>query len=228
MTKDYYLATNAWYWVIQVIWVIYMMGIPCYIVLILNTEVVDTLFRIDLPYGTYFSMRYTSFWWVVMFMSGFKLFTAIIWPLATLFRLSKGCSIMWLVFMFLFFSSGVFVFIGQSVIFGKCNQNGQVDNPCNSRTWCCVPEIYMNAENLCNQGPYPCPCPDDITNVLNCPVYPTSISQLNPDVDFLWIYFVNLFYTIVDAGMFGFYIYSFFDAFVLNSSSSVKSSKKNE
>ncbi len=214
MFKDYYLPTLPWYWLLQVLWIVYAIAVPCFIVLILDIYIPDTLFTPNLPYGTYFSMRYTSFWWVCMFMAGFKLLMPVMGPLATLWRKNRGCSIMWIVFIFCLFAVGLFVFVGLSTFYGTCNRNGQVNNPCNSIDWCCVPEIYSNPENACPQGNYPCECPANIVNVVDCPVYPQTIAGLAANSLFLWVYFVQLFFTIADGVLVAFYMYKLFEIHV--------------
>jgi hypothetical protein len=133
---------------------------------------------------------------------------------------------MWVVFIFAFFAVSVFAFIGFSTFYGKCNQNGQVDNPCNSIVWCCVPTIYSNPENLCPQGNYPCECPYNIANIVNCPVYPSTTAGLAANPDFLWIYFVHLFFTIADGVLLIFYMYRLFDTHVFGTSSKGGGGKK--
>lgn len=216
LSKDYYIPTNAWYWLIQILWIVYAIAIPCYIVLILDAYIPDTLFQPDLPAGTYFSMRYTSFWWVVMFMSGFKLLMPILTTMATMWRANRGCAVMWVVFLFAFFAVSLFVFIGLTTFYATCNQNGQVNNPCNSISWCCVQQIYSNPENICPQGNYACECPANIVNVVDCPVYPPTIAGLAPNPLFLWIYFVNLFFLIADGVFLVFYMYKLLEMHFFN------------
>jgi hypothetical protein len=79
----------------------------------------------------------------------------------------------------------VVVIVGLSEPYGICNAPGAINNPCNDPRWCCVQRIYEEPTNGC------------LNNYACTP--PVSASDLRPNTDFLWLFWVNFSLLIVDA-----------------------------
>lgn len=181
--SDYYSIVSPWYWVLQVCVTLYGMGAIAYLVLVQNAHVVDTVFN-TLPGGTYYTWRYITFVWYALMLSCTKL---LVYPLvnaAILFRSNRGCSIFWFTLLAALVLVDVVVMVGLGTQYGNCNLSGQPNNMCNDPRWCCALEIYSAPSNGCR-------------NTFAC-TPPVPLSALTPNVDFLWLFWVNFSLLIVD------------------------------
>lgn len=199
-TLDYYNTDNAWYYILQIVHGIYFLAIIPYFILILNAIGAPINWSVDLPGGVEESLRYSSVQWAVYMLSGFKILMVFILPLAVTWRRSRLFSLFFYGFILLLVLVDAFVFVGLVRLWGTCNDQGQRNNPCNDLLWGCAVEIYSNPSNKVGAGPCICPpLPDP------CPVFPTTIGELRPNADFLWYFFVNLIFMLLDGFILAFF-----------------------
>ncbi len=166
---------------------LYALSTVAYVVLILNGGVIDT-FHDTLPGGQYYTERYNTFVWFCLMLSCCKLFMYYFVSFITLFRRVKGCYIFWFTLIVILFMIDVIVIIGLGEIYSKCNQQGQYYNICNSPHWCCAAEVFAAVENRCHN-----------TVVCAAPLDTLVESDLLPNGDFLWLFYSNFAYSIVDG-----------------------------
>ena len=80
-----------------------------------------------------------------------------------------------------------------------CNNvaGDQRDNLCNDKRWCCAPEINGNMANAC-----------PFSGGVTCPDFPqiTSVNDLQPDTDFLWLFWPNVIYLFADIAIVMFFL----------------------
>jgi len=196
-SSDYYQTSSPWYYILQVVMILYGIGAIAYLVILQNENVPNTYFR-TLPGGTHFSLKYVSFQWVVLMLSAIKIIMYCIVNTMILYRSSRGCSVLWFIIIILIAFVDVITVVGLGQFYSRCNQVGQLDNPCNDDRWCCAPEIYTVPTHNC-------------PNTVACAAAPVaSLSELTSNIDFRWLFWVNFVFMIADlffaaffAGMFG-------------------------
>jgi hypothetical protein len=188
---DYYTLKSPWYWVIQAFTITYALSILAYAVLILNTRATDTYFPATLV-NSYYTQRYVSVtWYALLFAAAHLLMYPIVMMMIT-FRRSHGCSVFWfsLIFILLVMSSYTVLTLARD--YKSCNNpsGDQRDNLCNDKRWCCAPEVNSNTANACPfSGGVVCP---DIPEI-------SSVNDLRPDLDFLWLFWTNFVYWVADT-----------------------------
>lgn len=209
--RDYYASNSPWYYVLQITQIIYGCGLLANIVLVMNTNVPDTVFK-TLPGGTEYNLRYNSFQWTIFMLAGFKYLMHPILSQMILYRRSRGCSIFWFILIFAIALIDFFVVLGLARLYSDCNRSGQLDNPCNSLVWCCAKEIWTVSSNLCmNNGP--------------CAAgFPTTVAELGANVDFVWYFAVSVAFLAFDL----FYVGFFGGAFYVSPIPKVVTRKKAE
>jgi hypothetical protein len=190
--RDYYHTSSPWYYVLQISVLVYAAGLVANLVLVMNTSVIDTIFR-TLPGGTPYSLKWHTFQWFIFMIANMKYFMPILMNQMILYRKSRGCSILWFVFLFIIVMFDLFVVLGLLRFYSACNGQGQPDNPCNSLIYCCAQDIYTISTNAC---PNSSPCPD----------YPgLTRDQLGANVDFKWYLAVSIVFLAFDLIFVGFF-----------------------
>ena len=192
--SDYYTKQSPWYWTLQFVVTLYGMGALAYLVLIQNSHVVNTVFN-SLPGGTYYSWRYVTFVWWALMLSCAKVLTYPFVNAAILFRGTRGCTIFWHTLLALLVIIDVVVMVGLGTQYAGCNMNGEPGNICNDPRYCCALEIYTVTSNGC------------FNNFACTP--PVTLSELQPNADFLWLFWTNFTFLIVDMLIFLFFSLSF-------------------
>lgn len=195
---DYYTLKSPWYWAIQVFTIVYGLSILAYAVLILNTRSTDTYFPATLV-NVYYTQRYVSVtWWALFFAASHMLMYPMVLLMIT-FRRSHGCSIFWFSLIFILTVMSSYTVIALARDYKLCNNpsGDQRDNLCNSKLWCCAPEVNANAANACPFG-----------GGVTCPDFPqiTSVANLSPDTDFLWLFWPNFVYLLADIAIVLFFL----------------------
>lgn len=181
--NDYFDGSAGWYWATQVILTLYGAGAIAYTVLVQNNSVTNTFFH-ALPFGTYYTLQYTSFLWIAYMLGTMRLLMYIILSLAILYRRSRACGSFWYVFVALIALADMITIVGLSPQYTNCNLPGQPDNPCNDVNYCCAPDVFNNAASLCL-----------FTGLCSGVTNPIS---LRPNPIFLWTFYSSLAFLIVD------------------------------
>lgn len=186
MGRDYYTVYSGWYYALIVLTNLYAACYIAFLVLIQNANVPNTVFAPGSTWGTYFSLLYKGVYWLSLFLSCWRILLYVVIQFMILFRKTRWCSIMWLVFIFLITLIDLLVVVCGGKMYGGCNTYGNPWNPCNDPNYCCAVEIYSQPNSGC-------------TNTMACPAgFPTSTSGLYPNVDFLWFFWANLGFFAVD------------------------------
>lgn len=143
----------------------------------------STVHRMQPVTGIIYSLRYTSLEWVLSFLGPMRLLFGAAVMLMVIFRKQRGCISFWFAVLLAFFILDIFVLAGWGMFYSNCNKQGEVDNPCNDPLWCCYQPIYSVSGNAC-------------TNTVPCtPV----VTTLSPNVDFLWMFYTNLGFVVLEA-----------------------------
>jgi len=189
---DYYGSHNPWYYILQITIIIYGAGLIANIVLVMNTSVPNTAFK-TLPGGPIHSLRYSSFQWTIFMLAGFKYFMYPAVNQMILYRRSRGCSIFWYAVIFSLVLINFFVVLGLARFYSSCNGQGQIDNPCTSKVYCCAQEIWSVSTNNC-------------INTQACTAgFPATQADLRPNVDFIWYFSVSVAFLAFDLFFVGFF-----------------------
>jgi len=195
---DTYNGTSVWYWVLHVMLVIYALGYLASLAISLNTVVPHTYFKAN-QNGVLYSDRYNSAYWLATFFSAFRLFVFLVLCSMILYRNTRccgrygGCTVFWIVLLVGLVLLELFNFTILTNFFVKCNGVDQVDNPCNDLLWCCVPSVFANPSNLCSNTIACAPLTGS-----GAPT-PTSLDQLKPNTDFIWMFSVSTVFMVFDA-----------------------------
>jgi len=181
---------RPWYYVLQIILGIYSLSFIAYLVLLQNATVTHSY---DTPnnQGILWSDRYNSLYWAALFFSSMRGFVVLIVSSMTLYRNitcggAPGCTIFWTTLLFGIVMLDLIGFAILGSFYSRCNMTGQHGNPCNSKLLCCVPEIFNDPSNMCGSN-------------VGCPV-PLSIE---PDVDFIWLFWTSFGFNIVNLMLMG-------------------------
>ncbi len=80
--------------------------------------------------------------------------------------------------------------VGLGEQYNRCNQSGQPDNICKDGRWCAAPEIYTVSDNHCYNYNVPYLDPyDTVTQAI-----------LEPNADFLWLFYTSVVYFFLNVG----------------------------
>lgn len=184
--KDYYTVTSASYYLLIIGTLLYAACFIAFLVLIQNANVTNTVLAPNYPWGEYVSLLYASAYWLALFLSCWRILLVPSIQFLILFRKTRWCSIMWLVIIFLITLIDLLVIVSLGKLYGACNGVGQQFNPCNDPNYCCASEIYSQPNSGC-------------TNTIACPAsFPSSISGLYANVDFVWLFFTSLGFLVGD------------------------------
>jgi hypothetical protein len=184
---DYYRYSNPWYYVIQFYLVVYALTTLAYIVLIMLTGVEHTYFPGTLL-NVLHSDRYTSTtYWAIFLASTHVLMVPFALMMIT-YRRSYGCSIFWFSLIFMLGVCDFYVFIVLGKDYQTCNNYDARGNICNDKAWCCAPQVNALGSNACPISPGG-----------TCASHPiASLSELSPDIDFVWLFATNVAYLAAD------------------------------
>jgi hypothetical protein len=148
--------------------------------------------------GTLSSERYTFYWWVYWASTIVIVLAPPLAMFMILFRTTYASNLLVMLLLLLLALAHVFVLVSLVSAYATCNRNGYPLNPCNSNLYCCIMEVYTDPVNDC---PNVTPCPPG-------PEGPSTIGELKANEDFLWVFWINVFYFvcfIVLTGVFLFY-----------------------
>jgi len=184
---DYYVVTGPWYYVLNVAKLIYAACFIAFTIVLQNATVPMTVTAPGQPWGTYFSLVYKSLYWLVLFLSCWRIMMYVNVEFMILYRKTRACSVIWFVGLMIITLIDLLIVVGAGQMYGNCNLPGQTFNPCNAPDRCCVPEIYQVAQNGC-------------ANMIACqPQFPTLLSQLRPNADFMWFFYVSIGFLLADV-----------------------------
>ncbi len=188
---DAYDIGSGWYYVFHVMLIIYGLGYIASLVLIQNVQVEHTFHKANV-HGVLYSDRYVSAYWLAVFLMTFRPLIFVVVCSLLLYRnttccgnKATACSAFWVVLLVLFVLADLLSFAIMSSFWTKCNGLGQAGNPCNSYKWCCAANIYSDPSNLCS-----------ITAACD-PV--VTLSELQPNVDFVWLFSVSVAFAAFDV-----------------------------
>jgi len=195
---DYYTLKSPWYVVIQVFMILYALCTLAYGVLIFNTRVTNTYFP-GTQINVYYTQRYVSIeWYALLFAAAHLLMYPMVMMMIT-YRASHGCSVFWMIIISLLCVMSCYIVLALGRDYASCNNpsGDQRDNLCNDLRWCCAPEVNQNAANAC-----------PFMSLTGCADFPaiTSVQSLNPNVDFLWLFWTNFVYLIADILIVAFFV----------------------
>lgn len=184
---DYYSALSIWYYVIQVVLIIYGVTFFGFLVLVQNANVPNTVFAANSAWGVYFSLLYNSVYWLMLILSVVRSLMFPVVYFIVMWRKSRACNIFWFVLIVVITVNDLLVVVGTGHLYGNCNLQGQTYNACNDKRWCCVTAIYSNPENGC-------------VNSIACPPsFPTQLGELYADTDFMWFFVLNIVFFLLDV-----------------------------
>lgn len=193
-STDYFDQSSPWFWTLQVLLNLYGLALFAFFVLVENASALDTYFHNWMGPGQYYSLRYVSLYWVILFLANAKVFMFPLVASMITYRRSRACSIGWFVAICAIAFCNVFTFVGLLTYMASANRNGAVDNPANHQDWCCLPEIYGDSNNGC---PNPGACMPAVTSV-------------HVHTDFVWYFAVTVAFVCADiffvcffSGLFG-------------------------
>ncbi len=184
--RDYFVSSNAWYWVIQIISPIYYLALLAYTILLLDVVIPDTYCAVY-PCGTYFSLRFHSLEWIGVSFTAIRVWLFPLFCFAVIWRRDFGCSVFWFIFFTICVLVDVFGFLTLSRLFASCNGLNQPYNICNDVNYCCAAEIWTVSANGCkNTGP----CPSG---------FPTVLSQMSSNPTFVWIWATSIPFVLLEV-----------------------------
>jgi len=198
---DYYRYSNPWYFVIQFFLILYALSTLAYIVLITLVNVEHTYFP-GTAINTLHSDRYTSVTWWAIFMACTHVLMVPFALMMITYRRSYGCSIFWfsLIFTLGFCDCYVFIVLGKD--YQTCNNYDARGNICNDKAWCCAPQVNSIGSNAC-----------PISAGGTCVSRPiTTLEELSPDADFVWLFATNVAYFGADILVIVFFLVTSFCA----------------
>jgi hypothetical protein len=185
-----YTAGTPWYYVLNVLLCVYGLGFIASLVLLTNAYVPHT-YTAGTTYGTLYSGRFVSGYWIALMFCALRVFIPIIVANLLLYRETyccktpgSGCIIFWVIFLVILVMMDLMGFTLLAGYYNKCNGIGAVDNPCNDKRWCCAPEIYSDVGNLCH-------------NTIGCSPA-VALTDMRPNADFLWLFWTGFAFIIGD------------------------------
>lgn len=188
---DVYENDRWLHWLLWFIVGVYVVTVLLYgAILVNNTAFEHTYVKHPSAPGVLTSARYSLDWWAYSVMSMVVVVFPLVVMLWIIFRKQYGCNVLWFIIFLLAFIAHTGGCVVLSVSYAQCNDDGQANNPCNSKLWCCAPEIYTNVANDC-------------ANALPC-TPPVTLGELTPDADFVWFYWTSIYFAlfhIVFAGI---------------------------
>jgi hypothetical protein len=185
--RSYYDQKSWLFYVLQVTLIVYGLGVIAYLVPLQNAAVTDTHFP-GTSSGVHYTQRYISMQWWALFFSAFHILGFVCICIIFLYRNHYGCFLGWFILFFIIVILDACTVIVLGASYNRCNT--ERDNLCNDLRWCFVPSIHAIATNGC-----PYTGPDFIHDA------PTvlTVNDLYPNPDFLWLFYVNLFYLLLDV-----------------------------
>lgn len=185
--EDLYETDRGLHWFLWLLVIFYTIGLLLYVAVVINNiSRPHTYFKNPGTPGQLFSLRY-DIYWVVEFLSVIVVF---LFPLCVMlmiiYRNVYGCNIGWTIVFFILFGLHLFTVVTLIGAYAECNQDEQFANPCNDYKWCCVPAVYSVLANMCPNS-IPCAAPGS----------PTTRAELRANADFLWLFWMNVFFFIL-------------------------------
>jgi hypothetical protein len=183
---------TAYYYVINVMLVLYAIGFVASLVLIQNAHVMHTHHKGNVN-GPLYSNRFNSMFWVALVLCVCRLWTFLVVNSMILYRKTQccgnssgvsggGCTIFWSLLLVVCVVADYLVLAILGAHYRNCNGFDQLDNPCNDYQWCCVEAVYVIGSNLC-------------CNTCT-PFIPAS--ALKPNPDFLWLFWTTVAFCVFD------------------------------
>ena len=174
-----YDKKQALYWVVWSFVLLYVIGTGVYLgFFVHNVNFIHTWFSNPGSPGDMLVSFRGTFTSAAVRISVFSHVLSIFFLMALLaYRKSYGCNILWFILYIVCF---LLTLVGLGALSGSyahCNGQNQYGNICNDRLYCCPPEIHNNVANRC-------------PNTLPCDP-PKTLEDLNPNSDFLGLYWLN-------------------------------------
>lgn len=155
-TQDAYEEGSPWYYITNVVMVLYALAYVGYLIAVANTTVPHTWFFGNFAGSFLYSQRYSSPQAVSLVFSGMRIFGFISMCALLTFRKTRcgryaGCTIFWVVLlMILTCLEAISLAINMNFWFyANSHVVGNQDNPANHYLWCCDPDVYSLASNGC-------------------------------------------------------------------------------
>jgi hypothetical protein len=191
-----YDKSSAVFWCIWVWFGLYLVGTILYVGLFAqNLSSVYTWFKNPGAPGTSLSSKRGTFGDVSIRLSiAANIIILGIICSWIMFRKNFGCNVIWAIFYFIMLLMTLLGIMGMGQMYSECNAQLQYGNLCNDLNWCCVNEIFANPLNGC-------------PNVLPCAI-PKTLNTLNPNQDFLGLFWLNFVLFLFQCGMLVFLMYS--------------------
>lgn len=189
--KDLYEENTFIYYFLNITLWLYILGFIAYLVLIINVQVTYTYNKTPGSPGTLFSLRFDSLLWWGLMLGVARMFVPFAVMNMILYRRTYGCSVFWIIFLSVIVLLDIFSFVVLAAQYGSCNHDNQPNNLCNSLLYCCVPQIFMNSNNMCPNAA-PCPATVDLPNP------PSTLADLSPNSDFLWLFWTQFIFILFD------------------------------
>lgn len=185
--EDIYEQDNLLQWVLWLLIFFYIIATLFYIgIFINNTQFEHTYVKHPSTPGTLTSDRYNLYWAAYFITVVVAVFFPIVVMLMILFRETYGCNLFNTVVFILAFSAHLFAMVVLTTAYIQSNTlEADPNNPANSKLRCCLPEIFSNPINDC---PNVTPC----TGLGGSA--PASLSELSTNSDFLWVYWLNVYF----------------------------------
>ncbi len=167
----------------NIVLILYGLGYIASLVLVQNAHVPYTYFKAN-NNGVLYNQRYVSLYWYALFFCCMRLFVFLVVLSMLLYRKTlccgryAGCTVFWMAILVVLIMTELFALAIMGSYLGRCNGLGEVDNPCNDDKWCCAPEIFGDAANLCD-------------NTAAC-TPAVSLAEMRANVDFLWLFAVTV------------------------------------
>lgn len=185
---DIYEQDNLLQWILWLTVTFYIIATLFYIgIFINNVQIEHTYVKHPSTPGTLTSDRYNLYWVAYFLTIVVAVFFPVVLMLMILFRETYGCNVFNTVVFVIAFSAHLFAVIVLLTAYVQANKvESDPNNPANSKLWCCLHEIYSNPINDC-------------PNVTPCigPNVPASLSELQIDPDFLWIFWLNVYFLVL-------------------------------
>ena len=180
--EDVYESDQLLQWLLWLIVVFYAIMVIFYVgVFINNTQFEHTYTKNPSQPGILTSQRYNIYWTAYMI----SVIVALVFPIVAMLlvglRNIYGMNILNTTLLILIFSAHLFSVVVLTSAYIGCNQPFNPNNPCNAKKLCCVEEIYTDLIHGC-------------PNVTPCSTGPMQLSDVLPDPDFVWIYWINIYF----------------------------------
>lgn len=195
-TDEGWIDERGYFWGVVGVAVVHMALTFVTVVILINANIPDTK-TWGLDFGTYFSLRFTSGWWIMYFLQIFRVMVGPTVLFLLLFRNESCCgkrgrwSIFWaIILVTLLMLEVVSLVIAGSYYSTRNSQQLPQQNPASALEACCVVSVWTDPSNNC---PVTAPgCPANMSTFESLP---------NTNGDFLFQWMVTIFTFLCDLTM---------------------------